>query len=106
MSDQQPDNQQPPATPPSAAPASAQAEAEVVIRYGGEPDAERIPVTVHLAPRHHAYLVQRAAMHGETPEKHLETILRNFRSYYDDQRPELTAAEPQRNGGAVTRRLP
>ncbi|MBR0651356.1 hypothetical protein GXW78_16910 [Roseomonas terrae] len=63
------------------------------------------PVCVLLTGRHVAYLQQRAAMHGETPEQHLEAILRQFQAYYDDKKPELTAMEAQRNGGAVTRRV-
>lgn len=43
-----------------------------------EPD-ERTPVTVRLLPLHLEYLERRAAAHGETPERHLETILRSFR---------------------------
>ena len=59
---------------------------------------------VTLAGRHAAYLRQRAANHGETPERHLETILRNFRSYFDDRRPEHQAAPPERGEPATTRR--
>lgn len=64
-----------------------------------------VPVVSLLAARHHDYLAQRASMFGDAPEAHLERILREFRSYHDDKRPELTAMEAQRNGGAVTRRV-
>jgi hypothetical protein len=47
----------------------------------------RIAVVVRLQPRHHEYLAERAAAHGETPERHLETILRTFRSHHDTARP-------------------
>jgi hypothetical protein len=39
----------------------------------------RIPVTVRLQPFHYQYLAARAAAFGETPERMLETILREFR---------------------------
>lgn len=64
-----------------------------------------VPVTVLLSARHHEYLAMRAGLFGEPPGAHLERILREFRSYHDDKRPELTAMEAQRNGGAVTRRV-
>lgn len=47
----------------------------------------RIAVTVFLQPRHFEYLTERAATHGETPERHLETILRTFRAHHDQERP-------------------
>jgi hypothetical protein len=62
-------------------------------------------VTILLHARHYDYLAMRAGIFGEPPGAHLERILREFRSYHDDKRPELTAMEAQRNGGAVTRRL-
>lgn len=46
-------------------------------------EAARVPVTVQLTEFHHAYLTARAKAHGETPERHLETILRAFRAYHD-----------------------
>ena len=53
-----------------------------------QPQAEgRIAVTAQLQPRHHEYLAERAALHGETPERHLETILRTFRAHHDGDRP-------------------
>ena len=57
-------------------------------------DDGRIPVTVRLAARHHEYLAARAAQHGETPERHLETILRQFRSHHDTTRPVGGATQP------------
>lgn len=50
-------------------------------------DDGRTAVTVRLTARHHEYLIERAAQHGETPERHLETILRQFRSHHDTVRP-------------------
>ncbi len=64
-----------------------------------------VTLTVLLRPRHHAYLVARAAMHGETPERHLETILRQFRAHYDNMRPEFNPGSPEPGGGVVMRRL-
>jgi hypothetical protein len=40
----------------------------------------RIPVTVRLQPFHHEYLTARAAANGQTPERMLETILREYRA--------------------------
>jgi len=68
-----------------------------------EPE-QRIAVTVQLKPFHHQYLVARAAEHGETPERHLESILRNFRSYHDDRRPDQRRAMPDRGEPAASRR--
>lgn len=65
---------------------------------------ERIPVTVQLTEFHHAYLVQRAALHGETPERHLETILRVFRAHHDDRRPDHMRTAPQPGQPAAARR--
>jgi hypothetical protein len=50
-------------------------------------DDGRIAVVARLQPRHYEYLAERAAAHGETPERHLETILRTFRSHHDTARP-------------------
>lgn len=36
------------------------------------------PVTTHLPPRFADYLAARAQAHGETPERHLGSILRLF----------------------------
>jgi hypothetical protein len=51
----------------------------------------RIPVTVRLQPFHAEYLFARANAFGETPERMLETILREYRR--DDRfRPGLNTA--------------
>jgi hypothetical protein len=59
-------------------------------------DDGRIAVVVRLQPRHHEYLADRAALHGETPERHLETILRTFRSHHDTARPTAGGTERRR----------
>lgn len=64
----------------------------------------RIPVTVELTEFHHAYLLQRAAQAGETPERHLETILRTFRAHHDDRRPDHARPAPAPGMAATTRR--
>jgi hypothetical protein len=51
------------------------------------------PVTARLKPSVHDYLLQRARMHGETPEQHLGTILRAFRQT-DPMRPDLARLPP------------
>ena len=61
-----------------------------------EPADGRISVTVLLQPRHYEYLAERAALHGETPERHLETILRTFRSHHDTARPTGGGTERRR----------
>jgi hypothetical protein len=86
------------------------AERKILDGGGTQDDAaasitEMTPVTILLQARHYDYLAMRASIFGEVPGAHLERILREFRSYHDDKRPELTAMEAQRNGGAVTRRL-
>jgi len=53
------------------------------------------PVTARLAPRFADYLAQRAEAHGETPEAHLATILRQFRQT-DPWR--ITDSRPQAMG--------
>lgn len=60
---------------------------------------------VALHPRHAQYLRDRAANHGEVPGRHIETILRAFRSYHDDRRPEHRAATPEPGMPALTRRV-
>jgi hypothetical protein len=91
---------------------AAYSAAERRVKEGGgsEDDAAAsiqamVPVTILLTARHHDYLAMRASIFGETPGAHLERILREFRAYHDDKRPELTQMEAQRNGGAVTRRV-
>jgi hypothetical protein len=94
----------------SAEAAYAAAERRVKEGGGTEDDAAAsiqamVPLTILLNARHHEYLATRASIFGETPSAHLERILREFRSYFDDKRPELAQIEAQRNGGAVTRRM-
>jgi hypothetical protein len=79
--------------------------ASQAVRDAPEDDDGKVPLTVRLTERHMAYLEARAANHGETPERHLETILRNFRAYHDDRRPEHHQAAPQPGMPATTRRL-
>jgi hypothetical protein len=67
-------------------------------------DDGRTPVTVRLRPDHHAYLAERAARHGDTPERHLETILRTFRSYHDRERHGLDTTSGIPGMPAGTRR--
>lgn len=67
-------------------------------------DDGRVPVTARLRPDHHAYLAERAARHAETPERHLETILRQFRSYHDRERHGLDTTSAIPGMPAGTRR--
>lgn len=68
------------------------------------PGEGRTPVTVLLQPRHRAYLEARALAHGETPERHLESILRQFQAHHDAwQASETAPSEPGQMAG--TRRL-
>lgn len=67
-------------------------------------EEEREVFVISLQPRHAEYLRARAANHGEPPERHLETILRNFRSYHDDRRPEHRQPPPEPGMPAITRR--
>lgn len=41
-------------------------------------DNGRVPLVLALPERFALYLAQRAAAHGETPERHAETIIRRF----------------------------
>jgi len=59
----------------------APTEAEI----GPENDG-REAFTIRLQPRHAAWLRDRAARHGEAVERHLETIVRNFKGMYDPER--------------------
>ena len=67
------------------------------------PADDRHPVTVRLTAFHLDYLKQRAAVNGETPERHLETILRQFRSYHDNWRPSRDTTTPHVGAPAGTR---
>jgi hypothetical protein len=49
-------------------------------------DDGRLPLIVRLKPRHMEWLRQRAAVHGDTPERHAETILREFQARHDPLR--------------------
>jgi hypothetical protein len=65
---------------------------------------DRETFVVRLQPRHALYLRQRAAMFGQTPEDHLEGILRQFRSHHDMHRPEHQPRDHGPGEPAVTMR--
>lgn len=44
---------------------------------------DRINFMVRLKPRHAERLAVRAAAHGEDPQRHIETILREFFAHHD-----------------------
>jgi len=103
------------AAPPASGPFDDhQAAAEAALREArdratvpvAQPETEdpRIPVVVMLKPFHHAYLAQRAAMHGEPIARHLETILRQFRAHHDNARPDHQRPAPDVGMPATARR--
>ena len=86
------------------APASGPFDDHLAAQDEAQAPPRRIPVTVELTEFHHTYLMQRAAQAGETPERHLETILRTFRAHHDDRRPDHMRPAPAPGMTATTRR--
>jgi hypothetical protein len=74
---------------PAATPQD-QAARFLALRDAAEADGREI-FCIALTERHAQYLRERAAQHGEAPERHLETILRVFRAHHDDRRPDHLA---------------
>ena len=71
------------AKPDAAQHAKAEAKARALadaIDRGELVDDGARPFTIRLQPRHADYLEARAAAWGETPEKHMERVLREFRA--------------------------
>lgn len=68
-----------------------------------EPDG-RVAVTVRLKDRHMAYLTERGRQHGESPARHLETVLLEFRAYHDARRPDQQQPAPSPGMPVTTRR--
>lgn len=67
---------------------------------------DRIAVTVRLKPRYYEYLTLRAQMNNRETAHELEVILREFKAYYDQMRPDQAFAGPTEPGmPATTRRL-
>jgi hypothetical protein len=64
---------------------------EPIPESGAEADHDdgRHAFTVRLTARHAEFLCERAARHGDTPERHLETIVRQAR-----QRDQAMQATP------------